>query len=92
MRLHSNFKTSLNNMRTWIGMIGIKSRLLNLFLNFNFLFISVLSAFVCVSDLEVTGSYELPYGFWELNPVLLEEQSMLLTIEPSSPVLNLLLN
>lgn len=31
----------------------------------------------------VIDSYELPYGYWELNPRPLEEQYMLLTTEPS---------
>ena len=33
----------------------------------------------------VTEGCEQPRGFWELNPGLLEEQSVLLIDEPSSP-------
>jgi hypothetical protein len=36
-----------------------------------------------VSDLGVTDSCELPYGYWESNPGPLEEQSVLSTTEPS---------
>ncbi|CAO2613549.1 hypothetical protein LEMLEM_LOCUS16128 [Lemmus lemmus] len=41
--------------------------------------------YVCVrvSDLGVTDSCELPCGCWELNPGPREEQSVLLTTEPS---------
>jgi hypothetical protein len=40
---------------------------------------------VCVrlSDTGVTGSCEMPCGCWELNQDHLEEQSVLLTAEPS---------
>jgi len=38
---------------------------------------------VTVSDLRVTDSCELPCGWWELNRGPPEEQSMLLTIDPS---------
>lgn len=31
----------------------------------------------------VTGSCELPYGYWELNPGSLIELQVLLTVEPS---------
>jgi hypothetical protein len=36
---------------------------------------------------ELTGSCELPYGCWELNPGPLQEQ-VLLTVEPASPALS----
>jgi len=32
---------------------------------------------------EITDSYELPCGCWDLNPGSLEEQPVLLTAEPS---------
>ena len=35
------------------------------------------------SGTGVTDRFELPYGFWELNPGLLEEQAVFLTAEPS---------
>lgn len=35
------------------------------------------------SGAGVTGSYQLPYGCWELNPGTLEEQPVVLTTEPS---------
>jgi hypothetical protein len=38
---------------------------------------------VRVSDLGITDSCELPCGCWELNSGPLEEQSVLLTTEPS---------
>lgn len=38
---------------------------------------------VRVSDLGATDSCKLPFGCWELNPSLLEEQSVLLATEPS---------
>jgi hypothetical protein len=57
---------------------------LSLFFNFiYFVSIGVLPANVCVSHAQVTNSYEPPSGCWELNLGPLEEQSVLLTIEPS---------
>ena len=50
------------------------------------MYIGVLIACVRVSDLPRTGitdSCELTGGYWELNLVPLEEQSLLLTDEPS---------
>jgi hypothetical protein len=38
---------------------------------------------VKVSDLGVIDSCELPLGYWDLNLRPLEEQSVLLTAEPS---------
>ena len=54
---------------------------------FNFLLIDVLPICMC-EDVRcpgtgVTDSSELPCGCWDLNPGSLEEQSMLLTAEPS---------
>lgn len=38
---------------------------------------------VCVRELEVTNSCELPCGWWKLRPGPLEEQPTLLTPAPS---------
>ena len=49
--------------------------------------------FICLFTTCIPGAHEgqieileleLPCGFWELNPDLLEEQSVLLTVEPPS--------
>lgn len=54
------------------------------FSNFYFMCTDVLSACMSVSDDPgITDSCELPCGCWESNLGPLEEQSMLLTTEPS---------
>ena len=57
------------------------------------MYIGVLPACVCVRvlDLGVIDSCQLPCACWELSPGSLEEQSVLLTAEPSLPSPQMLL-
>ena len=50
------------------------------------MYIGALSA--CMpADQKGESKCELPFGFWELNSGLLEEQPVILTTELSSPIL-----